>query len=385
MAQSNAHWASVAPLVAERLLGEPTARRAREWRWGRKGSRALNLESGIVYDYELGKSFGVVDLVQEKLGGDRHSAVAWLSDNGYLAPPRAPQILQPLNRAASDWSVRNRDTAMRQSAPIGAKPPPPVAAWLAERSLWREDVPLPPSMRWLPAKAAVFWGNHQGAGAIVIPLAPLALWIRHYPDYPPPTAVQLINIGKHGEKSLDRPKDYTYINKKTKEEVKSPGQEKRFYGAVKNAAWTIGDVTAFNAISICEGAADGLAIASHEPEPVCCAMRLPNPPSDWIAALAPYSSVLIWADDEKKPAENSDRSAGITAARSLARGLQLENKSVNVRYNNRQGKDPADLAREYPHRDVDADIRAERLAALLNEGASEFEAARLAAMPPRQA
>lgn len=382
MPQSSAHWPSIAPLVAERLLGEPTARRPREWRWGAKGSRALNLQTGLIYDYENAKTLGVIDLAQERLGMDRRGAVAWLAQNGYLAPPSTPQIVQPRKSAPSDWSLRNRDTAMRQSTSIGPNPPGPVAAWLAKRNLWRSDAPPPPTLRWLKARSAIFWGNHQGAGAIVVPLAPLADWIRHYPQEPPPTAIQLLNIDKHGAASLDRPEDYEYINKKTNKKVKSPGQQKRFYGAVKNAVWTIGDVTLFDSITICEGVADGLAIASHEPDPVCCAMRLPNPPSEWIAALAPYASVTIWADDEKKNAENSDRSAGLTAARSLARGLHLESKPVNVRYNER-GKDPADLAESVSGGQADEKIRAERLKALLKDGATEFEAQRLAAIAAR--
>lgn len=381
--QSSIHWRIIAPAVAERLLGEPTARRAREWRWGNKGSRALNLETGLLHDYENAKTFGVIDLAQEHLRLDRRGAVAWLADNGYLAPIAAPQIFPPRKHAPSEWSLRNRDTAMRQSTPIGANPPTPVAAWLAERNLWREDAPPPPTLRWLSKTSAIFWKNHQGAGAIIVPLAPLADWIRHYPNEPPPTAVQLLNINEDGSKALDRPKDYAYKNKKTGETIKSPGQEKRFYGSVKNACWTIGDITSFESITICEGAADGLAIASREPSPVCCAMRLPNPPSDWIATLAPYALVNIWADDEKKPAQNSDRSAGLTAARALGRGLQLAGKPVNVRYNDKQGKDPADLSRQYPHRQVNEQIRAERLKALLEDGATEFEAQRLAAIAAR--
>ena len=43
---------SIAPSVCERLLGEPSSRSSREWRWGRKGSFRLKLDTGTWSDFE---------------------------------------------------------------------------------------------------------------------------------------------------------------------------------------------------------------------------------------------------------------------------------------------------------------------------------------------
>ena len=43
---------SIAPVVAERLLGEPSIRSSRELRWGRKGSIRLKLDTGAWSDFE---------------------------------------------------------------------------------------------------------------------------------------------------------------------------------------------------------------------------------------------------------------------------------------------------------------------------------------------
>ena len=45
-------FVSIAPAVAERLLGESSSRSAREWRWERKGSFRLKLDTGTWSDFE---------------------------------------------------------------------------------------------------------------------------------------------------------------------------------------------------------------------------------------------------------------------------------------------------------------------------------------------
>ena len=64
-------WQSIAPAVAERLLGDPKTRGQREWRWVNKGSRALRLDTGFVKDYEAGEIYGVLGLVKSRLGVSR--------------------------------------------------------------------------------------------------------------------------------------------------------------------------------------------------------------------------------------------------------------------------------------------------------------------------
>ena len=57
-------WIRIAPDVAKQLLGEPTKTSSNEFRWGNKGSMALNLSEGTFYDHEEGVGGGVIDLIK---------------------------------------------------------------------------------------------------------------------------------------------------------------------------------------------------------------------------------------------------------------------------------------------------------------------------------
>ena len=75
----------IAPAVAERLLGEPSSRSARELRWGRKGSFRLKLNTGTWSDFEAGESGGVLALVMREERLDKAGALAWLENQGFLS------------------------------------------------------------------------------------------------------------------------------------------------------------------------------------------------------------------------------------------------------------------------------------------------------------
>ncbi len=62
-------WVEIAQPIAIQLLGEPTSKKGDEWRWGRKGSLVLNLESASWYDHEADQGGGIIDLIKYK-GGD---------------------------------------------------------------------------------------------------------------------------------------------------------------------------------------------------------------------------------------------------------------------------------------------------------------------------
>ena len=69
---------SIAPPVCERLLGEPSSRSSREWRWGRKGSFRLKLDTGTWSDFEAEEGGGVLALVMREQRLDKAGALAWL-------------------------------------------------------------------------------------------------------------------------------------------------------------------------------------------------------------------------------------------------------------------------------------------------------------------
>jgi hypothetical protein len=56
--------------VARRLLGEPNRRRSTksEWRYGARGSLAVDLGKGTFFDHELGRGGGVLDLIERETG-----------------------------------------------------------------------------------------------------------------------------------------------------------------------------------------------------------------------------------------------------------------------------------------------------------------------------
>ena len=69
---------SIAPPVCERLLGEPSSRSSREWRWGRKGSFRLKLDTGTWSDFQAEEGGGVLALVMREQRLDKAGALAWL-------------------------------------------------------------------------------------------------------------------------------------------------------------------------------------------------------------------------------------------------------------------------------------------------------------------
>ena len=78
----------IAPAVCERLLGEPSSRSAREWRWRGKGSFRLKLDTGTWSDFEAGDGGGVLALVMREERLDKAGARAWLETHGFLKSRR---------------------------------------------------------------------------------------------------------------------------------------------------------------------------------------------------------------------------------------------------------------------------------------------------------
>jgi len=150
---------------------------------------------------------------------------------------------------------------------------------MAKRNLWRPELPLPPSIRWIAADAPVFRGSHSGIGAIAFPIAPVEAWRAAYLETPSPSAVQLVCIDADGEKA-------DYANSRGNR-VDMPK-----FGNARLAIWTIGDVHG-ESVSVCEGAAHALALAAREPDPVIATLTTPRPPIAWRVALSMFSSVTI--------------------------------------------------------------------------------------------
>ena len=78
--------------VALRLLGEPAQKTPRVWRYGARGSLAIDVANARWFDYEANAGGGVLDLI--RLQG-HEDALSWLRGEGFLATPqRAPRIVE---------------------------------------------------------------------------------------------------------------------------------------------------------------------------------------------------------------------------------------------------------------------------------------------------
>ena len=120
--------------------------------------------------------------------------------------------------------------------------------WLANRRLWRPELPLPAAVRWAPAT-----GQHTGAGSIVALPPPPVAWAAAWPELPTVAAVQLVHVDAQGQPALDRP-------------AEAGGREKRAMGMLQGAAVVLSNPLLPEASApahVAEGLADALALASR--------------------------------------------------------------------------------------------------------------------------
>jgi hypothetical protein len=68
--------------TAERLWGEPKWITPKEWRWGARGSRSVNLEKNVWFDHEANEGGDTIRLVERELSISHEAATAWLLDAG---------------------------------------------------------------------------------------------------------------------------------------------------------------------------------------------------------------------------------------------------------------------------------------------------------------
>ena len=344
-------WPELAQAVALELLGEPTRRSRREWRWGSRGSMALYLERGHWRDFEAGAGGGVLDLVAHLQGIDQAEASAWLRERGLLPAVNAPRStgeapapLSPGQRApqsrddtrspgaaASDlegkrrWAQRTWDAA----ADIPRAAEHPARRWLAVRHLWRPELPTPAALRWLAADAHRP-ARHTGAGSIVALAAQPAAWMAAWPELPDPQAVQLVAVAQDGGPA----------------EIVSPtagrlGKQSR--GLMPGAVVVLGNPSpadAVDAARVAEGLADALALSARYAGPAVAVLGTGGMRSSALAeylAACPRGAV-VHADDD---------AAGGRAAGELRRMVQDTGGRCQA-VMPAQGKDAAAAAAERP-------------------------------------
>ena len=91
-------WVEIAQPIAIELLGEPTSKKSDEWRWGRKGSLVLNLESASWYDHEADQGGGIIDLINYKGGDVAKILEPYNVDQIKIPQPTKPKTMRLFNR-----------------------------------------------------------------------------------------------------------------------------------------------------------------------------------------------------------------------------------------------------------------------------------------------
>lgn len=344
-------WAAASAAAAQLLLGDPNPRLSnrRERRWGRKGSLALNLETGFWKDYEADETGGTLQLIARQTGWRPQQAMEWLVEQGIIPPrPEAdptgsgylstsenpaptpthasastttalPEHIFPAGGATTPEQARQK---WQQGQPLEAIPlPRPVAAWLRRRRLWPPDAPLPAALRWLEKQTG------PTAGQIAVLLAPAPDWQAAWPDLPPPQALQLIAIDAQGRPAADKPPP-------------EPPRDKRNLGPSHGALLLLGNPRygqPWQDLQIAEGAADALAIAARRPGPALAVLgagALNSPRLEqWL--LAEPWRLLIYTDADRP---------GRRAAKQLYRRMTAAGRECQVRQPNFQAEDPAAAA-----------------------------------------
>ena len=216
-------WGTVMEAVALEVLGEPHFRYTHEWRYGTRGSLVLHVSgprAGQWKSWETDTGGGVFDFLQYQLGLDRQEGWQWLHERHLVSkrstappasatrgrtpapnqplPPKPPSAKKPgdkqrLGRFAQDlWA---------HSEVIPAASDHPARRWVANRNLWRMELPLPSSVRWIPGTVPAFNGCTGAWGALP------SSWLRHlrgratgpnFPSSPPSTwSASTPKAGRH--------------------------------------------------------------------------------------------------------------------------------------------------------------------------------------------
>ena len=155
--------------------------------------------------------------------------------------------------------------------------------WLAARHLWRPDLQLPPSVRWLQAEGP------PSVGGLLAAFAP--------PGQLEPSGVQLVSVDVDGRPAPD---------------IDGPdGLAMCSIGAMRGAVCVLGMPAADHGVNVAEGLDDALALAARLPWPaVSAGGRGGFFDVDLARWLPSLSAVDVWPTLDE---------AGIEAARTLTR------------------------------------------------------------------
>ena len=144
---SQGDFVNIAPSVCERLLGEPSSRSSREWRWGRKGSFRLKLDTGTWSDFEAEEGGGVLALVMREQRLDKAGALAWLEQQGFLRRRDGNPINHGTPGRSNSAESPHRASNQISSTKTPDRSPKETLRWIRRQILPIADAPDHPDTR----------------------------------------------------------------------------------------------------------------------------------------------------------------------------------------------------------------------------------------------
>jgi putative DNA primase/helicase len=258
------------PDLAEELLGPPTFRSQREWRWGRHGSLAVVIagaKAGCWFDHEAGIGGRMVDLIARQRGTDRTAALTWSAARIGQRPGMRPPVSGRMPAATIDRSAKTRQRAA---------------------DIWNSATPAPADHPYLLRKRV---GPHDlrcdASGNLIVPLRD-AEGVLH-------TVETITPAG-----------DKRYL---------AGGAKAGHFCAIGGAPEPAGVVI------ICEGWATGASLHEATGQPVAAAMDAGNlgPVARYLRGQYPAASIIIVADNDDRPGRNTN--PGVSAATKAASAI----------------------------------------------------------------
>jgi putative DNA primase/helicase len=262
--------------AARLLLGEPNPRlsTARELRWGRHGSLAVNVERGIWHDHSTEAGGGVLALIARETGAETPAeCLQWLRNAELL-----PGGTESLSRA--DFDALEARRRREQAARIRAERREHAQAAERAMAIWDAATPAEPEHGYLRRKHVDPHGARQYRGLLCLPVVDFAgaLWSLQFIE--PDGSKRLLKDGRKAGNHIP---------------VQEPAEPAR--------------------LLLCEGWATGATLAGWEPDAVVlAAIDAGNLESVAIAARKrfPDLEIVVCGDADD---------AGVKAAKRAARAV----------------------------------------------------------------
>ena len=294
------------PEIAAELLGNPTFRAGKEWRWGRKGSLSVVIggtRAGMWFDHEAGDGGGLVDLVAREKGFSRTDALDWTADRIGMA------------RTFGASERRHDPTWPRPTRPI-LPPGAPVSPQARPDEVEAPD----PSLD--DADPAVARTKEAAIRAVRILAAAGPAPVDH--PYVVRKQVAPLGLRCDARGHLIVPLQDSDGRVHSLETIARDGAKRFLAGGAKRGHFCVigmdpGPMPAPSGpILICEGWATGASLHIATGHTVIAAMDAGNlmPVAEALRARFPAADLVLVADNDEKP--DRDGNPGVEAARKAA-------------------------------------------------------------------